>query len=93
MADREAQLRRLAEAARRRSLVVFVGAGASKGAALADGTPMPDWNGLVDPLRTALGLTDKADDALNVAPAYVDAEGRRALMRHVRERLAGVATP
>lgn len=91
--DHEGHLERLAEAARRRSIAVFVGAGAAKDADLPGGKKLPDWNGLIDPLRGELGLADKTDDVLDVAQWYCDAKGRDALLEDVRKSLGGATTP
>jgi hypothetical protein len=70
----------LAEQARNRSLVLFVGAGASIDAKL------PDWAALIDPLRQDLGV-DKTVDLLDTAQFYADTHGRPALLKRVVDRL------
>jgi tetratricopeptide (TPR) repeat protein len=84
--DRERILRILAEAARHRSLVPFVGAGASKAAGL------PTWNELVAPLAKDVGA-GKDDDVLDVPQWYVDQHGREALERQVTGALSIPAAP
>lgn len=84
MYERESKV--LAEHAKNRSLVIFVGAGASRDAGL------PDWNDLLRPLRDELAIKG-AVDPLDITQWYVDSKGRAAALRQIRNLLAGVQKP
>ena len=76
----------LSEQAGNRSLVPFVGAGASTDAGL------PQWKDLVAPLAQQLGVQPDCD-VLDLAQWYVDARGRKALLDHVRTSVGTKVSP